>query len=786
MPDEGLLRPGAAELLFLHCETSLLGPDVWQFLHRMVVPRGLALIYHNEDDVVEPGTGWTRVHTGRRTTLLQATEAHLDLFDPTGIPAPRWVLGEPGSWAAQWVSLINAPGVYPIPYESLTAGAIHGLEGWPQATDLRAIDFFCGMDSQDATGEEVLSHFVAFVQALVSYRIENANGPCRLTVVTHRAVFDVEDPRGSALWGAVRSMSTAVPEEAKIDFRLVDLGSLDDLHTLAGLWSCDLRERELAVRRQRLWVPRVISIQEEFPLVPAEADPAYRLCLDNPGQINGLKMRTYELAELGPSDVEIEVAAAALNFRDLMVTLDLLPMQSYEWSSLGREVGMEASGIVRRIGSDVRHCGVGDEVVFMKGGCIANRIVVNEHFVFAKPASLSMVEAAAVSSVYLTAYYALVHLARLGKGQRVLIHSAMGGVEQAAIAIAKYMGAEIYATAGNKSKRDRLLELGVCNTFDSHSYDWYDELMEATRGEGVDVVLNSLAGRHIDLCLQALRPGGWHCEIGKVDIYADNTLSLRAFQKNLRFVGIDMDRLVVDDPKLLLHLFQTCLNLLDQGVLPPLPVTTYAYKDYNEALRLMMSGQHEGKLALKVPTVSSESDFPIIDCRPFLDADATYLVTGAVGGLGLKLLSFLAASGARHLTLMDRDAQRRRSVDWIRQASDLAYFFPDCEIHIVSGAVAVEDNVQHCIAQLQRPLKGVFHLAGVLDDRSLTDMSIESLARVFAPKAHGALYLHRATAGYELDHFVLFSSIASTFGNPGQINYSAANAFLDSLAVYRR
>ena len=735
MPDKGLLRPGAADLLFLHCETSLLGPDVWQFLHRLAVPRGLALIYHNEDDVVEPGSGWTRVRTGRRTTLLQATRADLDLFDPTGISAPRWVLGEPGSWAAQWTSLINAPEVYPIPYETLTAGAIHGLKDWPQATDLRAIDFFCGMDSQDPTGEEVVSRFVAFVQALVPYRIANANDLCRLTVVTHRAAFDVEDPRGSALWGAVRSMSTEVGEEAKIDFRLVDLGSLDDLHTLAGLWSCDLRERELAVRQRRLWVPRVISIQDEFPLVPAEEDPAYRLCLDNPGQISGLKMRTYELAELGPSDVEVEVAAAALNFRDLMVTLDLLPMRSYEWSLLGREVGMEASGIVRRIGSDVRHCGVGDEVVFMKGGCIANRIVVNEHLVFAKPSRLSMVEAAAVSSVYLTAYYALVHLARLGKGQRVLIHSAMGGVGQAAIAIAKYMGAEIYATAGNNSKRDRLLALGVHNTFDSRSYDWYDQLMEATRGEGVDVVLNSLAGRHIDLCLQALRPGGWHCEIGKVDIYADNALSLRAFQKNLRFVGIDMDRLGRDDPKLLLHLFQTCLNLLDQGALPPLPVTTYAYKDYNEALRLMMSGQHEGKLVLKVPAASSESDFPITDCRPFLDADATYLVTGGLGGLGLKLLFFLASSGARHLTLMDRDPQGRRSVDWIRKASDLAFFFPDCEIHIVSGDVAVEEDVQRCIAKLQKPLKGVFHLAGVLDDRSLTDMLPESLARVFAPKA---------------------------------------------------
>ena len=149
----------------------------------------------------------------------------------------------------------------------------------------------------------------------------------------------------------------------------------------------------------------------------------------------------------------------------------------------------------------------------------------------------------------------------------------------------------------------------------------------------------------------------------------------------------------------------------------------------------MMSGQHEGKLVLKVPAASSESDFPITDCRPFLDADATYLVTGGLGGLGLKLLFFLASSGARHLTLMDRDPQGRRSVDWIRKASDLAFFFPDCEIHIVSGDVAVEEDVQRCIAKLQKPLKGVFHLAGVLDDRSLTDMSPESLARVFAPKA---------------------------------------------------
>ncbi len=786
MAEEGLLRSGAAELIFLHSESGSYGPDAWGFFHRLAAPRGLALIYHSEDDVIEPKAGWTRVRTGSRSTLLQAAPAQPDSFVPTCIPAPRWVLGEPGSWSAQWATLINAPEVHQIPYEALATGAVLGLEDWPGAADLRAIDFFCGSNDQDPTGEEVVSRFVAFVQALVACRMRNANDRCRLTVVTQGAALDVEEPRGSSLWGAVRSIAAEVGEAASIDFRLVDLGSPDDLQTLAVLWSCDLREREVAVRQRRLWVPRVISIREEFPLVPTEEYPPYRLCLDNPGQIGGLNMRTLELAEPGPGDVEVEVAAAALNFRDLMVTLDLLPMQSFESSLLGREVGMEASGIVRRVGSDVRHWRVGDKVVLMKGGCIANHIVVNEHAIFAKPSRLSMVEAAAVSTVYVTAYYALVHLASLRKGQRVLIHSAMGGVGQAAVAIAKYVGAEIYATAGNESKRKQLRALGVRYTFDSHSYDWRDELMEATDGEGVDVVLNSLAGRHVDLCLQALRPGGWHCEIGKVDIYADNSFSLHAFRKNLRFVGIDMDRLSMDDPKLLRHLFQTCMNLLERGALPPLPVTTFAYKDYDEALRLMMNGQHTGKLVLVAPEVSGETDFPITDCRPFLDPGATFLVTGGLGGLGLKLLNYLASSGARHLTLMDRDPQRGRSVDWIRQASNLDRFFSDCEIHVVSGDVSVEEDVRRCIAQLQRPLKGVFHLAGVLDDRLLTDLSPESLASVFAPKADGALYLHRATTGCELDHFVLFSSIASTFGNPGQINYSAANAFLDGLAAYRR
>ena len=171
--------------------------------------------------------------------------------------------------------------------------------------------------------------------------------------------------------------------------------------------------------------------------VPAGTDPAYRLTLDNAGQISGLEMKSYELPALGPHDVEIEVKAAALNFRDVMVTLGLLPALAYERSALGHEVGMEASGVVRRTGPDVSHCRAGDEVAFLQGGCIANRVVVHEDLVFARPECLNMEEAASSLSVYVTAYYALIHLARLRHGQRVLIHSALGGVGQAAIALAQ-------------------------------------------------------------------------------------------------------------------------------------------------------------------------------------------------------------------------------------------------------------------------------------------------------------------------------------------------------------
>ena len=784
--DTGLLRRHAVEILFLHQEKSEFRSEDWRFWRDVAQEGGLALVSHEDGAVVEPGDGWTTLRAGSCTTLLQSLPFRMDAQDATPLPTPRWVLGDSDSLTGAWMSLLDDPAVHAILPGALDSGKPFEPEEWPQAVDVQAIDIFCDWNPEDPTGEQAVSRLVSFIQSMVPYRVGDAGCRCRVTVVTRKTVLDAEDARGNALWGAVRSMAVEIPDEARLDFRLVDLGTTDDLETLARLARHDLRDRELAVRAGRLWVPRVVSKRKLFTRVPAGEYPPYRLFLQFAGQIAGLQMKTYDLPELEPHHVEIDVVAAALNFRDVMVTLGLLPELAYERSAFGHEVGMEASGVVRRVGMEVDGVEPGDEVVFVDSGCIANRVVVARHRVFPKPAGFSMEEAAASLSVYVTAYYGLVHLARLRKAQRVLIHSAMGGVGQAAIALAKYVGAEVYATAGSESKRTQLLELGVRAAFDSHSEDWYDGLMKATDGEGVDVVLNSLAGRHVQLCLKALRAGGWHCEIGKVDIYADNALGLRVFRKNLRFVALDLDRLMVDDPQLSREISETCLDLLVLGVVPPLPVSVFSYGEYEKALRLMISGQHQGKLVLKAPPASDTPDFPIDDLRPMLDPEGTYLVTGGLGGFGQRLLPYLVVAGARHLTVMDRDPELRRNESWLRRTTTLGEVGDGVVIDLVPGDVAEEADVRRCVANVKRPLKGVFHLAGTLDDCLLADLTRESIARVFAPKARGALNLHLATAGIALDHFVMVSSTSSTFGNPGQINYSAANAFMDGLATCRR
>ena len=267
------------------------------------LPGGLALVVHGEGKAFEPGGGWTLVRAGRHTTLLQAPHAAADPPDPQQLPAPRWVIGEPDSLSAQWLSLLDMPEAYSVPHADLEDDHVLSLGDWPGAADLQAIDIFCGADAQDPTGQRLVTRLVGFVKALIPFRVEQARRPCRLTVVTQRAALDVAEPRASAAWGALRGISQEIAADvgtqAAIEFRLVDLGSAEDLQTLAWLGAHDVRERELAVRGNQVWAPRLIHVRERSPVVSAGEDAAYRLALDNPGQIGGLQMKTYQLGAIG-------------------------------------------------------------------------------------------------------------------------------------------------------------------------------------------------------------------------------------------------------------------------------------------------------------------------------------------------------------------------------------------------------------------------------------------------------------------------------------------------------
>ena len=785
--DAGLLRPSAVELVLLHNEAASFGAKPWPLCQQLLVAGGLALVLHEADETVDAGVGWEKLQTGAGWTLLQSPNEYSGVNAQVAHRSPRWVIGDGDSWAAEWADLFDPSTVHLFEDTDAASTDFSNLEEVPHAPGIEAIEFFCGADPADPTGELVSNRLIAFLQALLPYRTQHATRDCTLSVVTRGVTCTVDELRGSALWGAIRSIEIELQgENARLDLRLVDIQQVGDLEVLRSLDCSGFRERELAIRDGRLWVPRITRLRRYVPELPKDSDAPYALGFDKPGQIDGLYMSTVNLRELGPTDVEIEIAAAALNFRDIMVALGLLPELAYEYSALGETVGVEASGVVRRVGLDVTRFEVGDEVVFVEGGCIGNRIVKDEVSVFHKPKNFDIVQASATQSAHQTTYTALIHLARLRKGQRVLIHSAMGGVGQVAIALAKHVGAEFYTTAGNPEKRAQLMAMGAKGAFDSHSYDWYDDLMDATDGEGVDVVLNSLSGHHITLCLKAIRAGGWHCELGKVDIFADSTMSMRVFRKNLRFVAIDSDRMILDDPLLTYELTQECLDLQSEGVIPPLPLTIFPYAEYKKALRLMAAGKHQGKIVLKAPSDAGDPGFPIADFRPFLDAEGTYLVTGGFGELGVCLMGFLTQFGARHITLMDRDPARRRSEDWLRQKSSIWKLGKHSELEIVSGDVENEEDVRRAVAGLKRPLKGVFHLAGALEGRLLMNITPSAQRTVFGPKATGAWHLHNATAHLPLDHFVLFSSVASTFGNAGQIGYSAANAFVDALASWRR
>jgi acyl transferase domain-containing protein/acyl carrier protein len=590
------------------------------------------------------------------------------------------------------------------------------------------------------------------------------------------------------LWGMGRVVASEHPELRCTAIDLSPPPGEAELRSLRDELRRGSPEDQVALRGEARYVARLVrrAPEEAAAQAPGEEgrpEPAagrpFRASIAKPGMLDNLRLEATPRREPGPGQVEIEVHASGLNFMNVMSALGVCPGAEGGVGTLG----LECAGRISAVGDGVPGFQVDDEVLAVANDSLASHARADARMVAPKPARWSFEEAAAVPIVFLTAHYALTHLARLQRGERVLIHAAAGGVGLAALQIAQRAGAEIFATAGSAEKRALLRSLGVSHVMDSRSLAFADEVRDATGGEGVDVVLNSLAGEAISRSLDSLRPFGRFLEIGKRDIHRNAPLGLAPFRKSLSYFAIDLDRMIRERPELVGALLREVMALFESKALSPIPHRTFPVGDLAEAFRHMAQARHTGKIVLRVageaPAIEAEA------ARPALDfSEGTYLITGGLGGLGLEVAGWMAARGARHVALVGRSGLTSAA----KEATD-ALTRGGVEVRVVRADVTDEAELARALAEVETsmpPLRGVVHAAGVLDDASVLRLDRSRLDAVMGPKVAGAWNLHTLTAERRLDHFVLFSSAMSLLGSPGQANYAAGNAFLDALAAHRR
>jgi len=673
-------------------------------------------------------------------------------------------------------------------------GALHhrmasrGLSG--QAAALTSVpeqaiatDVVWAIDAQAAAPDPVAS--LSGRLARIAERCRRlAETPARLWVVVDFGGSEPEaNPLGQPLWCAITSaMRVAQNEYPGLQIRCLGLSGADHAYSvdraIEDMLAPD-NERELFFANGRRTVFRVESGGSlHAALAPSTDNTALRLATRHGAGRGALAWISGERPAPGPGEVEVQVATIGLNFRDVMWNLRLLPEEALEDGYAGAGFGMECAGTVTRTGPGVEGFDAGDRVVAFVPGAFASHVVAPVFAVSQLPRELTFEAATTLPVAFLTAYYSLVHLGRLRPGETVLIHGGAGAVGLAAVQIARHCGAKVIATAGSEEKRALLRNFGADYVCNSRALTFADEVAAHTEGKGVDVVLNSLAGEAMIRSMDCLGRFGRFIELGKRDFYANTHLGLRPFRRNLTYFGVDIDQLLDEHRELAQSLFTDVVRLFTEGKLVPLPYRVFAGEHVGDAFRLMQRSGHIGKIVVRpathaTSTVGQNGKFPV-------DDEGVHVVIGGTSGFGLATAEWLVGRGATQLVLASRSGKlselAQAKVDALRHQGVAV------EIATVDAADGAALGIFLRKVAARRPVKGIVHAAMVIDDRLIEGMDQEAIEKVIRPKIAGALHLERLTQGLNLDYLLLYSSATTLFGNPGQFNYVAANAFLEGLA----
>jgi acyl transferase domain-containing protein/NADPH:quinone reductase-like Zn-dependent oxidoreductase/NAD(P)-dependent dehydrogenase (short-subunit alcohol dehydrogenase family)/acyl carrier protein len=706
-----------------------------------------------------------------------------DELPAPGLPAPNtgaWlVLAEEDDQLADTLAgaLGSALLVTPLSYRDMGAEAVHR-----HLTDRHGRVVMLCPAPVEAVGVDTVERARDRVRRLTDLvrTLAGVGDEPRLYVVTREA----RTPDGAGVPNLEQAPLRAVcrvagAEHPRLRVTAVDVeaGGGDPADLVAELLA-DSAEDEVAWRGGTRYAARL----RPAPLGPDErrttqarcGQDGYAPAVRTRGHLDSIELVTARRRPPGPGEIEIRVHAAGLSFHDVRVAADLTQGESAPF-------GLDCAGEVTAAGEDVTGLRPGDRVAAFVPGAMASFVTLRSCGAFRVPPAMSYEDAATIPAAYLLAAHAVRHLARLQPGERILIHSATGGVGMAAIALAQAAGARIHATAGSEERRDLLRAMGVEHVYDSRTLDFAEQVRADTGGEGVDVVVNALEGIALQAGLDLLRPGGRLIDVGGS---SRDRLRLSPPRHNVTFAGVDLatagDRL----PALTGPLMREIGEEVTAGVIQPLPHTAYPVGAVAEAFQVMAAREHTGKLVIVFPVEGTVTAIVPPAQVPVARADGAYVITGGLGGLGLLLARHLAEGGAGRIVLGDRDrpaGEAGRVIEALRQAGT--------DVGLVRGDLSDPATAPRLIAAATAtglPLRGVAHAADAAEEAAISRIDDDLLDRVWAPKAFGAWHLFRAGAGQPLDWWLSFSSSAALIGDQGQAAYAAADGWLDAFTAYGR
>ncbi|RFU26058.1 hypothetical protein B7463_g10269, partial [Scytalidium lignicola] len=551
-------------------------------------------------------------------------------------------------------------------------------------------------------------------------------------------------------------------------------------------------DMEFSEENGRLLVPRIVEDQDMNLLIQRETQPStlylqdfkqnnrrLKLSIGTTGALDTLYFQDEEVQPIRDDEIEIQVEATGMNFKDVVIAMGQVSSPY---------VGVECSGTVSKVGVNVTTLRAGDRVCAMTLGAYSTFARCPAASAVRIPDGMTLEVGASIPVTYCTAYYAIMDLAHLCAGEKILIHAAAGGVGQAAIQLAEMIGAEIYATVGSHEKKQLIMDkygIPEDHVFYSRSTAFGSAIREATRGEGVDVVINSLAGEFLRETWDCIAHFGRFIEIGKRDITSNTRLEMRPFEHNATFSSVDLTVLAAERPRIMSRVFTCVMELLSQEKIHPIvPITVMGISEVETALRMLQSGKTSGKVVI-VPRPGEQVKTTHLRVNSgLLLKDVTYVIVGGTGGLGRSMTKWMVQKGAKHIVLLSRNGEANDKVrQLIRELGSVG-----ARVEVRACDIANAANVNEVIAECERtlpPIRGVIHAAMVLRDMLFEKMGFEDFDTVVKSKVSGAWNIHNSLLNTNLDFFIVLSSVAGIVGNRGQAAYAAANTFLDAFVRYR-